>query len=362
MELLRKLPLAERHVAHGARMVPFAGFEMPMQYEGIKEEHLAVRHRVGLFDVSHMGEVEITGPDAIAAVDGLVTNHVALLEDGQALYTVMCHEHGGIVDDLIVYRLSDEHLLLCVNASNRDKDLAHIKAYITGDVHVEDRGDAYAQLALQGPQAQATLSALTSHDLATLRPFRFASMEVAGVTMLVARTGYTGEDGFELYLPAERAVEVFDALVEAGKPYSMALCGLGCRDTLRLEARLPLYGQDLSDETNPLEAGLGWVVKLDKPGDFVGKAALLQIKADGVTRRLRGLIVQGKGVIRAGCPILEGDLIIGQVTSGTYSISLEQSIGLGYIDVAHLDADEVQIEVRQRHLPATLTTKPFYKR
>ena len=361
---LLKLPLAAHHVAAGAKMVPFAGFEMPIQYVGIKEEHQAVRQRVGLFDVSHMGELEVHGQDAVEVVDRLVTHDVTKLQDGQALYTVMCHEHGGIVDDLLVYRLASDHLLLCVNASNRDKDMAHITAHATGQAQIVNRSDDYAQLALQGPLAQATLEALVedTQELAQLGGFRAKTLSVADHECLVSRTGYTGEDGFELYIPVASAAPIFEALVAAGQTYGLQLCGLGCRDTLRLEARLPLYGQDLTDETNPLEAGLGWVVKLDRPEDFVGKAALLAVKAQGVRRRLRGLIVEDKGVIRQGCQVFDGEQLVGQVTSGTYSPTLDKSIGLAYIDAAHLEASHVQVEVRQRRLSAALTQRPFYKR
>ena len=297
-ETLKHVPLESRHVEHGARMVPFAGFSMPLQYTSITEEHAAVRERVGLFDVSHMGEIEVRGEDAVAEVNRIVTNDVSKLVDGQALYTVMCHENGGIVDDLLVYRLAEDHLLLCVNAANRDKDREHIFAHATGSCEIEDTGDSWAQLALQGPRAFDVLDNITDGAARDLGSFFGAFMEVAGVRCLVSRTGYTGEDGVEIYIPAERAGEVFDALLEAGKAHDLALCGLGCRDTLRLEAKLHLYGQDMDDETNPFEAGLAWTVKLGKEGDFVGKQALVEAKAAGVSKRLRGLVVQDKGVIR----------------------------------------------------------------
>lgn len=361
---LQRLPLEAKHLEHKAKMVPFAGFSMPIQYEGIKEEHMAVRTAVGLFDVSHMGEIEVKGPDAISAVNALMTNDVTKLVDGQALYTLMCHEHGGIVDDLLVYRLAQDHLLLCVNASNRQKDYDHIVAHIQGQVEVEDRSDAYVQLALQGPKANAIMAGLVedAQALEQLKYFYAQEMSVAGQPCLVSRTGYTGEDGFELYLPVSAGAPVFDALVEAGREHGLKLCGLGCRDTLRLEAKLPLYGQDLTDETNPLEAGLAWAVKLDTPDDFVGKAALLKVKAEGVTRRLRGFIVQDKGVIRPGYPIYVGDVQVGTVTSGTYSITLDKSIGLGYVQLDYVNEPTAHVEVRQRRLMALLTTKPFYKR
>lgn len=362
-EDLRQIPLASRHVAHGGKMVPFAGFSMPLQYSGIVEEHHAVRRRAGLFDVSHMGEVEITGPDAIAMIDALVSNDATRLVDGQAMYTVMCREDGGIVDDLIVYRLAQDHVLVCVNAANRDKDFAFMKAHARGEAELVDRGDAWAQLALQGPLAQEILAPLTDADLGALATFRCTFAQVAGVRTLVARTGYTGEDGFELYIPTEAAGEVFDALVAEGqKDGRLSLCGLGCRDTLRLEARLHLYGQDMDESINPLEAGLSWVVKLNKSSDFVGRQALERIKQQGVSRRLKGLVVEGKGIIRHDYPIFVGDVQVGKVTSGTHSPTLEQSIGLGYVDVAYDHVEEVEVEVRQRRIKARVTTRPFYSR
>lgn len=361
-EALRHIPLEARHRALGARLVPYAGFLMPVQYTGIKEEHAAVRNRAGLFDVSHMGEVEFTGPDAIAMIDGLVSNDVSKLVDGQAMYAVMCNEDGGIVDDLIVHRLAKDHVMVCVNAANRDKDLAHMRKYGRGEARLEDRGDQYAQFAIQGPEAQAILQRFTDVDLAGIATFHFKSGEVAGVRTLISRTGYTGEDGFELYLPAEQGQVVFDALVEGTSRDELALCGLGCRDTLRLEARFNLYGQEMDEQTNPYEAGLGWVVKLDKQTPFVGQQALRRIKEEGVRRRLRGLVVEDRGIIRPGYPIFSGDVQVGVVTSGGYSPTLERSIGLGYFDVDHAELEQVEVEVRKKRLKTTVTKKPFYSR
>ena len=253
-------------------------------------------------------------------------------------------------------------LLLCVNAANRDKDREHIFAHATGSCEIEDTGDSWAQLALQGPRAFDVLDNITDGAARDLGSFFGAFMEVAGVRCLVSRTGYTGEDGVEIYIPAEGAGEVFDALLEAGKAHDLALCGLGCRDTLRLEAKLHLYGQDMDDETNPFEAGLAWTVKLGKEGDFVGKQALVEAKAAGVSKRLRGLVVQDKGVIRPGYEVYVGDEQVGVVTSGSYSPTLETSIGLAYIDVAFANHEEVEVAVRKRRLGATLTKKPFYTR
>ncbi|RDV39250.1 glycine cleavage system aminomethyltransferase GcvT [Bradymonadaceae bacterium TMQ3] len=361
---LHRVPLHDRHSTLGGRMVPFAGFEMPVQYKGIKDEHLAVRSAAGLFDVSHMGEVEVRGPDAIEAVDALVTNDVRGLVDGQALYTVMCAPDGGIVDDLIVYRIAEDHVFICVNAANRAKDVAFMREYLPKlNATLEDTSENYIQLALQGPKAEALLKPLVEDaDLAELKFFRCAWMRVAGVSALVARTGYTGEDGFELYIPDEGGAKVFDALVESYLPDELAMCGLGARDTLRLEARLPLYGQDLSEEINPLEAGLSWVVKLNSGYDFVGKAALEAIKAQGVKRRLRGFQLEGRGVLRPGYAILVDGRPVGELTSGGYAPTLDASIGLGYIDVEHTDVERAEVEIRGRRLPVQVSRKPFYSR
>lgn len=360
MSELLSLPLSRFHEEMGAKMVPFAGYSMPITYAGIRQEHEGVRGNVGLFDVSHMGEIEIIGPEAILVADRLVTNDVSSLVDGQALYTVMCHEDGGVVDDLLVYRLSATHVLLCVNAANRQKDWDHIQQHARGDAQLFERSDDYVQLALQGPRAVTVLAGITQGDVTGLGFFHSAPMRVAGHPCLVSRTGYTGEDGFELYIKLAEAEPIFKAVVAAGREAGMQMCGLGCRDTLRLEAKLHLYGQDLTDHTNPLEAGLAWTVKFNKEADFVGKQALLDIKHIGLTRRLRGLIVQDRGIIRQGHDIYAGPTQVGKVTSGSYSITLGTSIGLGYVDLAHCKDDTLDVAVRKNKLAAKVTTKPFY--
>jgi len=357
----KQLVLEAKHREAGATFAPFAGYAMPVKYEGFKAEHIAVRERAGLFDVSHMGEVEVTGPEAIASVNRVVTNDVAKLADGQALYTVMCKEDGGIVDDLIVYRLAEDRVFICINAARDAVDWAHMQAHATGDAEWTHRSAAFAQLAVQGPKAEAIVAALNP-EASRLGSFRCAELEVAGVTCLVARTGYTGEDGFELYIPVGSAEAVFDAVVEAGRAHEMAMCGLGCRDTLRLEAKLHLYGQDMDEDTNPYEAGLAWTVKLGKDEDFVGKQALERIKAEGVTRRLRGLVIEGRQAPRTGYAILAGGEEVGQVTSGTYSYTLEHSIGLGYVDVARANDEVVQVQIRKKMVDAKVVKKPFYVR
>ncbi len=358
---LKSVPLEKRHVELGARMVPFAGYSMPVQYEGIKTEHEAVRTSAGLFDVSHMGRVYVTGKDAIAAVDRLVTNDVSKLVDGRAHYTVMCNDAGGIIDDLVIYRLTADRLLLCLNAANRDADLAHIEEHLSGDVELDDQSDQTLQLAIQGPKAQQILQQLTDYDLGEIKFFRCKQIEVAGVTALVARTGYTGEDGFELYLPGDGGEKIFDALVTR-QDEGLAMCGLGCRDTLRLEAGLLLHGQDIDQSTNPLEAGLGWLVKFDKESDFIGRQALEKVREQGVKRELRGLILEGRGVLRPGYPIEVDGTEVGQLTSGSYSPTLEASIGLGYIDKDAARASDAEVRIRRRTVAAKIVDFPFYRR
>lgn len=359
---LNHVPLDERHRELGAEMTEFGGFSMPVTYEGITDEHHAVRNDVGLFDVSHMGEIEVRGPEAIRVVDGLITNDAASLANGRAQYTAMCNEQGGIVDDLVWYRLGDERALLCVNAANRQKDWEHVTAHAEGDAELLNRSDDYVQLALQGPNAEALLQAIAEADLEELGFFRTTVTPVAGVETLVTRTGYTGEDGFELYYDSADAVAVFDALVEAGGEFDLGLCGLGARDTLRLEAMLNLYGQDMTEENNPYEARLGWTVKLDKETPFVGQEALEQIAEEGPDKKLRGFILEGRGVIRPDYPIFVDDEPVGEITSGGYAPTLEESIGLGYIDADHTDESEVDIEMRGRRVPARVTNDPFYER
>jgi len=358
---LHKLPLHARHEALGARFSPFAGFEMPMRYGSIVEEHQTVRQHAGIFDVSHMGEVELRGSQAGAVADYIVTNSIGRLEDGQAVYTVMCHPDGGIVDDLIVYRLAEDRYLACINASNREKDYRHMLEVADGRCEVINRSDEFAQLAVQGPDAEALLNPLANVDLAELASFCITKADVGGHPTLVARTGYTGEDGFELYIPVASAEPVFDAIWDAGQPFELKAIGLAARDTLRLEARYPLYGSDITDDTTPLEAGLGWVVKLKK-GDFRGRDALIAQRKQGLTRRLRGFVFDGRGVLRAHCPIYAGDTVVGETTSGGPSPTLGVSVALGYVAVEHADAEMLDIDVRGRRLPCTVTTKPFYKR
>ncbi len=360
---LKRTPLYDEHRALGARIVPFAGWEMPVQYAGIKQEHTAVRTRAGLFDVSHMGELELTGPRAVPSADRLVTNDVSRLENGEALYTVCCNERGTILDDLIIYRLGDEHVLVVCNASNRDKILAHFRSQIGDDCDVTDRSDEWALIALQGPRAVAIMQkAGVDAQTCDLPFFHVARAEVAGAPCWVARTGYTGEDGFEVFCDNAAAVDVWRALLGSGETEGIEPAGLGARDTLRLEARLPLYGNDIDETTNPFEAGLGWVVKLDA-NPFVGQAALAKIKADGITRKLVGFEMTGRGIARHGYPILVQDERVGSVTSGSPGPTVGKNIGLGYVPKEHSrTGSQLGIEIRGKVIEAVTVKTPFYKR
>ena len=356
----RRTPLYSRHVALGARMVPFAGFDMPVQYPaGITAEHKAVRTACGVFDVSHMGEFVVRGPGAVDFVNYVATNDVTKLADGQAQYSTLCNERGTVEDDCLVYRYGPERLMLVVNASNVDKDLAHVLRYKDRfDCAVEDASDATALLAVQGPQAAEVLQTLTAVDLSAIKYYWFGEGEVAGVPCTISRTGYTGEDGFELYCPAEQAGALWDALLATGR---VTPCGLGARDTLRLEMGMALYGNDVDDTTTPLEAGLAWVVKLAK-GDFVGRDALAAQKAAGVPRRLVGFTVAERAIPRHGHPVLVGGEAAGEVTSGTMSPSLGVAVGMCYVPAASAaEGTAVEIDVRGRRVPATVAKPPFYK-
>ncbi len=336
---------------------------MPVQYEGIKKEHEAVRQHAGLFDVSHMGEILVEGPQAVAAVDRLVTNDVSKLETGKALYTACCNERGHILDDLIVYRLEDEKLLVVCNASNREKIIGHFAKNLSLGTPWNDVSDAWALLALQGPNAVEVMRNLSgSGDVLELASFHVIRATVAGVELWAARTGYTGEDGFELFCSSEDAVALWKALLEAGKPHGLQPVGLGARDTLRLEARLMLYGNDITESTNPLEAGLGWVVKLDA-GDFVGRDALKTLKAAGLTRRLVGFEMTGRGIARHGYPIVADGSPVGEVTSGSPGPTVGRNIGLGYVPLALGKAGTtLGIEIRGKVVDAVVVRTPFYKR
>ncbi|MGH7855715.1 MAG: glycine cleavage system aminomethyltransferase GcvT [Candidatus Binatia bacterium] len=349
------------HRRLGARMVGFGGWEMPVQYGGILEEHRAVRSRAGIFDVSHMGEVEIRGARALEVVQGLLTNDAAKLRDGDAQYSVLCLPSAGIIDDVIYYRLAPNRYFFCVNASNQEKDFEWMRQQAQG-AEVVNRSDEFAQIALQGPLAESILAPVTPLDVAKLPAFRAAETSVAGVPALVSRTGYTGEDGFEIYADPAKAEMLWGALLEAGSPKGLVPVGLGARDTLRLEKGLMLYGNDIDSTTTPFEAGLGWVVKLDK-GEFIGRQALLRQQRDGVSRRLVGLEMRDGAIARHGYPILRDGKPTGTVTSGTKSPALGRGIALGYVETAASAVGTLlEIEIRGRLHPAAVVKLPFYRR
>lgn len=351
----RKTPLYDRHTAAGGKLVPFAGWLLPVQYSGVIAEHRAVRTGCGLFDVSHMGELLLRGPDALANLNRLMTNDFSGMADGQARYSPMCYEDGGVVDDLIVYRCSDTAWLAVVNASNIGKDRDWMTAHLAGDCTLEDLSDQTAQLALQGPGGEALLRTLTA-DIPAKNYTAVLHGTVDGRPCLVSRTGYTGEDGFELYCAPADAPALWDALTAAG-----ALpCGLGARDTLRLEAAMPLYGHELSPSINPYEAGLGIFVKLEKP-DFIGKAALE--RARPVSRRRVGLQMTGRGIAREGCPVYDGGRQVGVVTSGTHCPWVGQAVALALVDAAYKEpGTPLQVDVRGRRVDAQVVKTPFYRR
>ena len=359
--MAQRTPLFEAHVRAAARIVEFAGWDMPVQYSGILEEHAAVRERAGLFDVSHMGEVVFRGPKALAALQSLFTNDLSKCADGQAQYGCLCKEDGGIVDDVVVYRRGAEDLLVCVNAGNRAKDFDWLHGRAFG-ADVQNESDAWAQLALQGPLGSQILQKLTSTRLSSVGTYRFTDGEVAGVRCIVARTGYTGEDGFELFCPPDAATKLWDAILDAGASEGIRPCGLGARDSLRLEMAYRLYGSDMDETTTPLEAGLAWVVKLDK-GDFVGREALRRQKEAGLSRKLVGFTLSEPGIARHGYPVLQDGKAVGTVTSGTKSPSLGIPVGLAYVPAAlAAEGSAFHVEIRGRAVAARVVKTPFYSK
>ncbi len=356
-----KTPLYEKHVAHGGKMVPFAGYLLPVQYEaGVVKEHNAVRENVGLFDVSHMGEVSFKGPDALSNIQRLLCNDYATLQDGRVRYSPMLNAQGGVIDDVLVYRFGPEEYLMVVNAANRHKDVSHILSEKRGDVEITDVSDRYCQLALQGPNAEKVVQTLVAEADIPQKYYSFTPrVTVGGVSCLLSRTGYTGEDGFELYAAAADAGALFDALFDAGAPFGLQLCGLGSRDTLRLEAAMPLYGHEMDDTVSPLETGLGRYVKFAK-ADFIGRDALL---AAGEPKRARiGLKMVGRGIAREHFPVYADNRPIGHTTSGTHCPTV------GPVAMALVDApfpapgDPVAVEIRGRRIEAEVVALPFYTR
>ena len=354
-----KTAFYEHHVAAGAKMVDFAGYKMPVQYKGITAEHLAVRENVGLFDLSHMGEFEVTGPDALAFLQKTTTNDVSVLEVGQIQYSCMTQPDGGIVDDLLVYRLPDRYFLV-VNAANLEKDFNWLESHLEGDVQLVNRSADYSLLAIQGPNAEKLIAGLTDYDAAGMPYYTCATAKVGGEELLISRTGYTGEDGFELYILPEHTETLWQAVTKAGAAYNMEFIGLGARDSLRLEMKMALYGNDIDATTNPIEAGLGWIVKLEK--DFIGKDVVAKVKADKPSRRLVCLELEGRAFPRHGYDIFADDKPVGKVTSGTFSPSLKKPIALGYVPrKMSKSGSKVEVAIRDKRFPAVVVKPPFYK-
>ena len=356
---LKRTPLHDAHVKAGARMVPFGGWDMPVQYTGIVEEHRTVRAAVGLFDVSHMGEFEVDGPQALDAVQSLTTNDASALDIGQVQYSALCYPDGGIVDDLTVYRLAADRYMLTVNAGNIDKDWDWVTSHAPGGRWRNVSAET-ALIAVQGPKAERLIGRLTDRDVTAIDYYRFAPGAVAGVRTLISRTGYTGEDGFELYVAAGDAARLWAALLERGREDGVAPIGLGARDTLRLEMRYALYGNDIDATTNPIEAGLGWIVKLGK-GPFIGRDVLEKVRAAGPARRLVGLEMAERAVARHGYPVVKDGAPIGVVTSGSYGPSVDRYIAMAYVATPHAGVGtDVGVEIRGQMKPARVVKTPFH--
>jgi len=358
----RKTPLDTMHRQLGARMIDFAGWEMPVQYAGPIQEHLAVRTAAGVFDVSHMGEIEIRGPAAEENTQRLTSNDVRRLAVGQCQYSAVTTPRGTFVDDVLVYCLARDHFLLCVNASNREKDHRWLESEARGDVEVLDRSDEYAQFAVQGPRAEEILQPLTPLPLAGMKSYWFAVGSLAGAEAIVSRTGYTGEDGFEIYLDPRRASEVWDRILESGQAFGIQPAGLAARNTLRLEAKLALYGHDIDETTTPLEADLAWICKLDK-GEFIGREALVAQREHGVQRRLVGFEMVERGIARDGYPVSLDGRPAGAVTSGSPAPFLKKNIGLAYLPPSRAEAGtELAVTIRGEPVRARVVPTPFYRR
>jgi aminomethyltransferase len=359
---LKRTPLYEVHKASNAKMVDFGGWDMPVQYSGLIEEHNTVRKGVGVFDVSHMGEIEIRGPEAMKLVDYATTNAVAKLKDGQAHYSGLLYEHGGFVDDILVHKVADDSYFLCVNASNQDKDFEHIRSLNKFDCKVEFAGNQYAQIAIQGPKALGVAQKLTETELSGIKYYWFRDGFFAGVPARIARTGYTGEDGFEIYSAPEHAVGVWKAIMDAGRDEDIKPCGLGARNTLRLESKMALYGHEIGASISPLEADLAWIVKLDK-GDFVGRDALVRQRDRGLTRKVVGFEMRGRGIGRDGYEVLLDGDAAGWVTSGSPAPTLCKNIGLCYLPIDRAKPGErIEIVIRNQAVEAETVPTPFYKR
>ncbi|WP_425059204.1 Aminomethyltransferase [Sporomusa carbonis] len=360
----RQTPLYETHVKYGGKIVEFGGWLLPVRYTGILDEHKAVREKAGLFDVSHMGEVLVTGPDALVFLQKLVTNDVSRLADTQVQYTPMCYPDGGTVDDLLIYKRNHDEYLLVINAANIEKDWRWLTENSAGfDVELTNLSDETAELALQGPLAEAILRNLTDTPVEQLGYYWFIpEARVAGKTVMLSRTGYTGEDGFEIYCCPEEAAYLWEAVMEAGRPYGLMPAGLGCRDTLRFEAALPLYGHELSAAVTPIEAGIDKFVSLDK-GEFNGRATLAEQKAHGPKRKIAGFVLTGRGIPRADYPVISEGRRIGTVTTGSYAPTLDKNIGLALVEAGYAQpGQQFDVEIRGKNVPAQVIAKPFYRR
>lgn len=359
---MKKTPLYENHIKWGGKIIDFGGWALPVQYKGIIDEHNQVRSHAGLFDVSHMGEVRVTGEDAEKYLQRMVTKDISKAAAGQAIYTPMCYEDGGVVDDLLIYKLSDEEYLLVVNAANTDKDFDWLLQHVDGDVTVVNESADYAQLALQGPKAEEILQRLTDKPLNDIRFYRFdANVDVAGIPAIVSRTGYTGEDGFELYVKSEFASELWEKLLETGKDDGLMPIGLGARDTLRFEVALPLYGNELAKDITPLEAGIGFFVSLDK--DFIGKEVLSKQKKEGVRRKIVGFEMVGRGIARSHQTVEIDGEEVGFVTSGSFAPSLKKNMGLALIKKEYAEiGTKLDIMIRSKPVKAAVVKKPFYNK
>ena len=360
--VLRKTPLNAVHRSLGAKMVDFGGWDMPVQYSGIIDEHNAVRNSVGLFDVSHMGEIEIRGPEAAKLVDFVSTNNAAKLKHGQAHYSGLLYEHGGFVDDILVHKVADDNFFLCVNASNQEKDFEHIRSHNHLNAEVDFASDRYSQLAIQGPHGRATLQKLTPVDLAAIKYYWFTDGEVCGAPARIAHTGYTGEDGYEIYVAPAEAERIWHEVMQAGAEFGIKPCGLGARNTLRLESKMALYGHEIDATISPLEADLSWIVKFEKP-EFVGRETLAKQKESGVTRKLVGFEMCGRGIGRDGYEVLLDGVPAGWVTSGGPAPTLCKNIGLCYLPVEHaVPGKTIQVVIRNQPVEAVTVETPFYKR
>ncbi|OCA82163.1 glycine cleavage system protein T [Bacillus wudalianchiensis] len=362
---LKRTPLFNIYIKYGAKIVAFGGWELPVQFSSILEEHEAVRKEAGLFDVSHMGEVLIEGKDAESYINYLVTNDVTKMKKNGVQYTAMCYPDGGTIDDLLVYKLNNDKYLLVINAANIEKDVEWMRLHIEGDVKIEDISNEMAQLAIQGPKAEQILQKRTRANLSEIGFLQFSQhVSIAGIPdVLVSRTGYTGEDGFELYLAASKAEELWEKLLDTGKEAGLKPCGLGARDTLRFEACIALYGQELANEISPLEAGIGFAVKINKESQFIGKTALSAQKGTGLKRKLTGIEVTGRGIPRYGYRVFSGEKDIGLITSGMRSPSLQKNLGLALLSPKYTDpGTELQVEIRNKKVDAVVINTPFYKR